>query len=109
MALDAGRLDERVVVQQLTSSRNSIGEAIETWSTFATRWASVSRISSREFLQNSQQQTEATHRVRMRYVSGMTHAMRLLWRGAVLEITSLLEKNNRSEVELLCLERVEAS
>jgi len=43
----------------------------------------------------------------MRYVDGMTGTMRLLWRGRVLEISSLLEHNNRSEHELLCTERLD--
>jgi SPP1 family predicted phage head-tail adaptor len=55
-------------------------------------------------LQSGQQQTEVTHRVRMRYVTGLTQRMRLSWRGRILEITSLLEHNNRTEHELLCVE-----
>jgi SPP1 family predicted phage head-tail adaptor len=75
--------------------------------TFAERWASVDGLSSREFLLQGQQQTEITHRVRLRYVPGLTSSMRLLWRGRVLEVTTLLEHANRSEHELLCTERVE--
>jgi head-tail adaptor len=45
--------------------------------------------------------------VRLRYVTGLVQTMRLLWRGRVLEITTLLEHANRSEHELLCTERVE--
>lgn len=105
--IDPGRLRERVTVQQPVERRNSFGETTQTWETFAERWASVQGLSSREFLISGQAQSEITHRVRMRYLNGMTSVMRISWRGRVLEITSLLEHNNRSEHELLCTERVD--
>jgi SPP1 family predicted phage head-tail adaptor len=104
--IDPGRLRDRVTIQRATETRNSIGEVVQTWGTYAERWASVEGLSSREVLLSGQQQTEVTHRVRMRYVEGMTQQMRLFWRDRVLEITSLLEHNNRTEHELLCVEDV---
>ena len=105
--IDAGKLRERVTIQQATETRNALGETVQSWATVAERWASVDGLSSREVLLQGQQRTEVSHRVRMRYVDGMTGTMRLLWRGRVLEISSLLEHANRSEHELLCTERVE--
>jgi len=105
--IDPGRLRERVTIQQATETRNALGETVQSWATFAERWASVDGISSREVLLQGQQKTELSHRVRMRYVDGMTQTMRLVWRGRVLEISSLLEHANRSEHELLCTERVD--
>ena len=105
--IDPGRLRERVTIQQATETRNGLGETVQSWATFAERWASVDGLSSREVLLQGQQRTEVSHRVRMRYVDGMTGTMRILWSGRVLEITSLLEHNNRSEHELLCTERAD--
>ena len=105
--IDPGRLRERVTVQQATETRNALGETVQSWATYAERWASVEGLSSREVLLQGQQNAELTHRVRMRYVDGMTQNMRLLWRGRVLEISSLLEHANRSEHELLCVERLD--
>lgn len=105
--IDPGRLRERVTIQNATENRNAMGETTQTWGTYAERWASVQGISAREFLLSGQQQTEISHRVRLRYVDGLTSTMRVLWRGRVLEIASALEHNNRSEHELLCTERVD--
>lgn len=105
--IDPGRLRERVTVQQATETRNAIGESTQAWGTYAERWASVDGIAAREFLTSGQQQTEITHRVRMRYVDGMNGTMRILWRNRVLEIASCLEHANRSEHELLCVERLD--
>lgn len=105
--IDFGRLRERVTIQQATERRNAMGETVQTWEMFAERWASVDGLSSREVLLQGQQQTEVSHRVRMRYVADMTSTMRILWRGRVLEIASLLEHGNRSHHEALCTERVD--
>jgi SPP1 family predicted phage head-tail adaptor len=106
MAFDAGTLRERVTVQQATENRNRLGEAISEWSTFAEVWASVNGVTAREYLLAGQQQIELSHRVKMRYLSGLTSKMRLSWRGRTLEIISILEHENRSIHELICQETV---
>jgi SPP1 family predicted phage head-tail adaptor len=106
MALDPGKLRERVTIQQATERRNSLGETTLEWATFAERWASVEGVSSREALELGQADVSVTHKVRLRYVDGMTHNMPLFWRGRVLEIVSLLEYANRSEHVATCQEAV---
>ena len=101
-----GKLRERVTVQQATETRNSLGEVVQSWSTYATVWASVEGISSREALQQGQVQTDVSHRVQIRYLDGLKQTMRLSWRGRILEIVSVLEHGNRSEHELICQETV---
>lgn len=101
-----GELRERVTIQVPTESRNNLGETTLTWSEHSTRWASVEGVSAREALLNGQQDTNVTHKVKMRYVVGLNQKMRILWRGRTLEIVSLLEHNNRSEHELICSESV---
>lgn len=104
--MNAGQLRERVTVQQAAETRNALGEVVQSWSALSTRWASVEGVSARELLSSGQQQIEMSHRVRMRYMSGLTQQMRLLWRNRVLEIVSILEHGNRTEHELLCQEAV---
>lgn len=101
-----GDLKERVTIQSSTESRNALGETTLSWSDYTTRWASVDGVSSREALLNGKQDINITHRVKMRYVDGLTQNMRLVWRGRVLEIVSLLEHFSRSEHELICSETV---
>ena len=101
-----GSLRERVTVQQASESRNALGETVLSWATFAERWASVEGVSSRESLAYGQQQISVSHRVRLRYLAGLTQSMRLVWRGRTLEIVSLLEHGNRSEHEIICQEGV---
>lgn len=104
--IDPGKLRERVTIQQATESRNSLGETTLAWTTYAERWASVEGVSAREALELGQVDVSVTHRVRMRYVDGMTQNMRLVWRGRTLEIIALLEYANRSEHVATCQEAV---
>jgi SPP1 family predicted phage head-tail adaptor len=100
--IDPGKLRERVTVQQAAETRNSLGESVQSWSTFATVWASVEGVSAREALAAGQQDTTITHKVRLRYLPGLTQQMRFAWRSRTLNIVSLLEYGNRSEHVAIC-------
>jgi head-tail adaptor len=66
----------------------------------------VEGVSARESLASGQQEIALTHRVRLRYLPGLTQNMRFSWRTRTLEIVSLLEHGNRSEHEAICQEVV---
>lgn len=104
--IDPGKLRERITVQIASGSTNALGETVLTWSNSSSVWASVEGVSSREFLTAGQNQVEMSHRVRLRYLPGLSQQnMRFDWSGRKLEIVSLLEHNNRSEHEALCQEQ----
>lgn len=105
MALHAGILREKVVVETATETRNAFGEATATWSTLTERWASVEAVTYSEQQQNNQTGGTISHTVRMRYVPGLTGKMRLRWGGRLLYISSVIERGNREEHELDCEER----
>lgn len=102
--IDAGKLRERVTVQIASGTTNTMGETVLAWSNSTAVWASVEGVSARESLVNAQQEIAVTHRVRLRYLSGLTQNMRFAWRNRTLEIVSLLEHGNRSEHEAICQE-----
>jgi SPP1 family predicted phage head-tail adaptor len=99
-----GEMRERVTVQQASSSTNSIGESLLTWATLTTVWAAINGVRSTEALADGQQESRVTHRVRLRYIDGLKHTDRFLWRGRTLQIVSLLEYENRSEHVAVCEE-----
>ena len=99
-----GDLRERVTVQAASGATNNLGETVMTWSNSTTVWASVEGVSAREALLAGQQEVSLTHKVRLRYLDGLTQQMRFSWRGRTLEIVSLLEHDNRSVHEAICTE-----
>lgn len=104
--IDAGKLRERVTVQIASGATNTFGEQVLTWSNSSSVWASVEGVTARESIGLGQQEIAITHRVRLRYLPGLTQNMRLSWRNRTLDIVSLLERNNLSEHEIICQETV---
>lgn len=102
--IDPGKLRERVTVQIASGTTNALGETVLAWSNSTAVWASVEGVSSREALAAGQQDTTITHRVRLRYLPGLTQQDRLSWRSRTLNIVSLLEYGNRSEHVAICEE-----
>jgi SPP1 family predicted phage head-tail adaptor len=103
--IDPGKLRERVTVQVASGATNTLGETVLTWADSSAVWASVEGVSAREALIAGQQDTSVTHKVRMRYLPGLTSQHRFSWRSRTLEIVSLLEHGNRSEHEAICQEQ----
>lgn len=107
--MQAGRLRHRVIIQSAVEARNAYGEAIKTWSTVATVYASVEPIRGREMFDAEQVQSEVTHRVRLRYRPGLTSQMRLLFNARTFEVQTVINVNERNrEVQLMCKETPDA-
>ena len=104
--IGAGKLRDRLTVQIASGTTNALGETVLAWSNSTSVWASVDGVSAREALTAGQQDTTITHKVRLRYLPGLTQQMRFSWRSRTLEIVSLLEHGNRSEHEAICTENV---
>jgi head-tail adaptor len=101
--LEAGLLQEMVVIEAPVESRNTLGETSLAWVQVAKRWASVQASSYYEQERRKQVGGIGSHIVRMRYVPGLTGKMRIRWasRGnRILYISSVIEKGRREEHEL---------
>lgn len=102
--IEPGKLRDRITVQIASGTTNTLGETVLTWSNSTSVWASVEGVSAREALTAGQQDVSVTHKVRLRFLPGLTQQMRFAWGGRTLEIVSLLEHNNRTEHEAICQE-----
>ena len=109
MPLDAGQLWARITIEQPTPTQNSVGEATLSWSTFATVWADVQPLGSRESVQYGEVLGVMTHKVTLRYLAGLTSAMRIDYDGRKLEIGQINERERRWIHEVICTERREAT
>jgi SPP1 family predicted phage head-tail adaptor len=104
--IEPGQLRERVTVEIASVTTNSFGEAVLAWSTASSVWASVEGVVAREALAAGQMDVTVTHRVKLRYLPGLSQNMRFAWRNRTLDIVSLLEHHNRSVHEAICQETV---
>lgn len=86
--ISAGRLDQRITLQQRVDSVNAYGENEPTWADVATVWASADTKRGREFFAAAQQQAEGPVMFRIRWRDGVHERMRVLWRGQPHEIAA---------------------
>lgn len=101
----AGRLRHRVTIETPGGSASAFGEVAQSWSTVATVWAAVEPTSSRERVENEQTKAFTTHRIHMRYRSDVTTAERVVFNSRTLNITSVVNPDERdATLELLCTE-----
>ena len=100
-----GRMRERVSIKAPREVQSQTGEVTLAWDeTVATVWASVDGLSSRDILQAMQANVIASHRIRVRHRSDVTHENRIIWRNRTMEIASVVEKENRTVLEILARE-----
>ena len=95
---------ERVTIQQPTQSTTSGGQPTVTWSDYATRWASVESLTSREALQNIKQESRIDWKVTMRYDANITTQMRISWNSKTLEFEPPLADTHFRFMTVLCRE-----
>lgn len=103
----SGPLRHRITIEQATESRDSSGGVISTWGTYATVWASVSPLIGREYIAAKTVSASVTHKIRMRYLAGMTPKMRIAWDSRLFDIESILDVDERhAELVIMATEVV---
>lgn len=102
----AGKLRHRIVIEQPTKTRDPYGAEVETWTPFATVWAAVEPLRGREFFAAQQVNAEVTHRVTLRYIPGVIRAMRVTFKGRILDMVSppINVDERNQELQLMCVE-----
>jgi len=94
----AGQLRHRITIQERAGAE---------WADFAHAWAAKESMTGREDFERGNQllQDQELTRFRIRYRSGITHKMRVMWGSRAYDIQRIEEPDNkRQEMGLLCLE-----
>lgn len=105
MSVRAGRLRHRITLERLTNSDDEYGEPTSSYEVYGSFWAAVESLSGRELWQAQQVKATTTHRVTMRYVTGVAPGMRVIHKARTLEIDSVVDVGERTrELQLMCTE-----
>lgn len=107
--MQSGKLRKRVTIQQKSVVRDAFGAEVATWVVSATVWADVRSTDGTEQVESSVDQVVATisHSVLIRYMAGLSPAIRVVWRNKVLQVLSIVESDNRQrQLILKCSEIV---
>ena len=100
-----GDLKHRITFQDSMKTPDGYKGHTESWTNFATVWASVEPLAGREYFFSQQIKAEVTHRVKIRYRDDITVKMRIQFGVKVFEIESILDIKERHEIlEIFCRE-----
>lgn len=110
--MHAGRLRDRLTIQNAVTSRSPSGQPVESWVDGKTIWAETKGISGREKMVSGAEKAEATIRVWVRFRSDITSASRLKvltgpFKGLTLSVTGPpIPDSNSTQLEILCKQGV---
>lgn len=103
--MKTGTLRHRVELQERTDTQDGTGQPIPAWATYATVWAAIEPLTARELIAAKQAQSEATTKIRLRYVSGVDHTDRVVFGSRTYAINSVVNPDERNrELHLMCTE-----
>lgn len=98
--MKAGRLDRRITIEQPSTSQDSLGEEVTTWSTFATAWADRIDMRGRERFDADQDIATRIATFRLRWLAGVTDEMRIQDEGAAWYVTGVAGDEREGWLEL---------
>ena len=98
-----GLLNQRVVVQQQSTTQDALGQPVQSWSTFATLWANVRHTSGVEAIKNDAIASVVRASIRVRYRADLTAAMRVTVGSTTYNIVAVLpDIGGKEYVDLAC-------
>lgn len=105
MSFRSGRANQLVTIQRATTSRDSYGQPIQTWTTLASWRCEVRPVRGAEYFAAQQFNAETSHKLTGHYISGVLPTDRVLFDSRVLKIISVINVGERGrELELMCKE-----
>ena len=96
MNMSAGELRHRVTIQWPTKAADEAGGFSTTWADLATVWAAIEPLSGRERFHAQSQNMSVSHRVRMRFLAGVTAEHRVIFGGRFFNVRSVINQGERN-------------
>ena len=91
----AGSLRHKIVFQQLTVANDTWGHSSETWTDEFTTYASIWTLRGVERMESMKLDNEITHKIRVRYRSGLHPKMRIRFGERYFNILSMVDPDER--------------
>lgn len=103
----SGALRHRITIEELTNAQDTLGGEAGTWSDFAANIpASYEPLTGKEFVAAEQENAQAQARFRIRYLAGVSPAMRINFGGRLFKITAppIDPRGGNRELQLMAVE-----
>jgi SPP1 family predicted phage head-tail adaptor len=99
--LAAGKLDRRITLKAPVATQDAAGQSDLTWTDVATVWAQVLPLRGRELVTAQADVPQADLKIRIRWMAGVTEAMRVAYEGTDYGVFRVAEIGRRDGLELL--------
>ena len=99
-----GPLRDRITIEQKSVTQDAEGGEVVTWTTFAIVWASKTSITGREFFAAQQVSSTVSTKFGLRWLDGVTTAMRVSYDSKLYNIVAVLDTDKRADLVLLAEE-----
>lgn len=105
--MQAGQLRRRITIEKKVTDQDAAGQEKEQWYPYAQRWAAIEPLTGREKLAAEQVDAELSHKITMRYLSGVVAKMRIKYGTRYFDIRSVMNiKEQGAQLELMATEKV---
>ena len=104
--MNIGKLNKRVTIKSSSTTQDSYGEQVETYTDVATVWASIEPLVGKEYYAAEQANSEVSIKVRIRYRTGINDKMIVFYGNRKLLIVSppIDYHEQHNELILMCKE-----
>ena len=104
--MQAGKLNERAIIQQTGSGQDALGQPEQTWSAVCNVWANVRHLSGAESIRAGADSSTVKASIRIRYRTDIDAGMRVLVGSTNYNIVAILPAEQKAHLDLVC-ERIE--
>jgi SPP1 family predicted phage head-tail adaptor len=99
----AGLLNNRIAVQQISSTQDALGQLVQTWTTVSTLWANIKHTSGIEAVKAGAEASIVRASIRIRFTESINTAMRVIAGTTTYNIVAVIPNyEGRDYTDLVC-------
>lgn len=103
--MGAGKYRHKVQIQERTRTKGASGVPVDTWVKFRDTWSNPKTVNGRERWANERTANEYDVAFEMRYQTGITEDMRIVYGTRTLQVSTVIDVDERRrELVVLCKE-----
>lgn len=92
----AGNLRNKAEIQEIGSTQDNYG-AVDDHVKFKDVWCSIIPVSGKESFLSNVDFSKTTHKIRIRYTTGINASQRLVWRGRIFKFIGVMNVSERDK------------
>ncbi len=100
--ISAADLNQRINIEQRTSSQDELGQPVDSWSLVAAVWASIKHQSGLSAIKADADISTVKASIRIRYSAGIDAGMRVVCGSDIYDIRAILPNRAEGFIDLVC-------